>query len=156
MLSFALAEAGVLADTPLKLDQDPGVESLSFPDSIRTVGTKVVFTTVPSTESGTVISDSGFASLSVAPPTVTVGVIRNIPIADPTKCHGLPDEVSGSCAPPIFSAKNSRSTSLLGATHRARKVKPESAESDMLSLFVTDRSVCLAQLEQLELSLIHI
>ena len=150
VLSFALAEAGVLADIPLKLDQDPGVESLSFPDSIRTVGTKIVFTTVPSTESGAVISDSGFASLSVAPPTVTVGVIRNIPIADPTKCHGLPDEVSGPCAPPIYSAQNSGSVTLLGATRLARKAELESAKSDMSSLVFVDRSVCLVQLEQLE------
>jgi len=150
VLSFALAGAGALADSPLKLDQNPGVQPLSSTGSIRTDGTKILSTTVPSSELGTLPSDSGFALPSVAPPTVTVGVIRNIPIADPNKCHGLPGLVSEPCMRPICGPQNCGSANLSGVTRPTQIFRPDGAESEISSLFLVDRSVCLAQLEQLE------
>jgi hypothetical protein len=150
VLSFALAGAGVLTDGPLKMDWDPGVAPLAWAGSLPNAGTRILSATVPSKEVGISASDTGFASRSVAPPTVAVGVIRSTPIADPTKHHNFSGQLSESCVCPMCGTQVCRRPRFLEATHPIRVFNSESTESDMLPLFLVDRSVCLAQLEQLQ------
>jgi hypothetical protein len=149
VLSFALAGAGVLADDSLDLDWDPGVDHLAWESFIPDAGTKSFSASAPPSPLENSSSDEGFDSQPIVPATVAVGVIRNTPIANRTEHGEFPILIREPCVCPKCVTQNCRCPRFWKATYPIQIFNPESPGLKPSS-FLVDRSVCLAQLEQLE------